>query len=100
MMCPPELAEIISAILQNGFLRIRVLGSRGDAQRCAIEADHLHNLPVLLCRYSPDLLRFYWDVERIAFQKQTPPNNTKSFESLWLQLERFMKNEMVEAVAC
>jgi hypothetical protein len=99
MMCPPEIAVVISEILQLGFLRIRAFGNQGDAQRCAIEADHLHNLPVLLSRYSTNLLHFYWDVERTAFLKQTSPNRASAFEALWLKLERLMKNEMIEAVA-
>jgi hypothetical protein len=99
MACPPELAEIISEILQNGFLRIRALGNNGDAERCAAEADHLHNLPVLISRYSPELLRFYWDVERVAFLKRIPPNGVTSFESLWMKLERFMAKEMIGTAA-
>ncbi len=52
MNCPPEVAEILLEILQNGLLRIRMLGWSDAGHRCAIEADHLHNLPHLLTHFS------------------------------------------------
>src|ERR1043166_741489 len=44
MQCPPEIAEIVTQIISMGLLRIRASGWSGNADRCAIEADHLHNL--------------------------------------------------------
>jgi hypothetical protein len=35
-------------ILRIGLLRIRAFGEEGLADRCAIEADHLHNLPEIV----------------------------------------------------
>jgi len=54
MTCPTEIAEILTEILRTGLLRIRALGWSGNAERCAIEADHLHNVPDLLAHYSPE----------------------------------------------
>src|SRR5207248_763300 len=45
MQCPPEIVEIVAHILQVGLVRIRALGWQNNAGRCAVEADHLHNLP-------------------------------------------------------
>lgn len=90
MSCPPDLADVLAQIIQTGFLRIRALGWSGDAKRCAIEADHLHNLPVLLANYCDDLLRFYWQVERTSFLSQLGENAAPEFEPLWKQLEPFV----------
>ena len=87
MKCPVAIVEVVGAILQLGFLRIRAFGWQGDAARCAIEADHVHNLPNLLSNYSDDALRFYWEVERPAFLKQSDAEAARAFEPLWQRLE-------------
>jgi hypothetical protein len=91
MNCPPEIAEIIFEILRNGLLRIRLTGWRGDAHRCAVEADHLHNLPRLLTQFSADSLRYYWEVERPSFLNQTTNDFLPGFEELWNRLACFVE---------
>jgi hypothetical protein len=86
MKCPSEIGDIVLAILQRGLLRIRAFGWAGDDQRCAIEADHLHNLPALLTHFSSDMLRYYWEVERPSFQSQSEGQSLTEFEALWDQL--------------
>src|SRR5436190_14244598 len=93
MNCPPEIAEILLAILQTGLLRIRALGWSNDSRRCAIEADHLHNLPFLLTNYSVDLLQHYWHVQRTDFLGQTANGEAANFEPLWQRLESFLVSE-------
>jgi hypothetical protein len=88
--CPPQIAEIVAAIVQEGFLRIRVEGWAGRAERCAIEADHLHNLPMILSDYRPELLDFYWNVERSGFIAQSEGQELGEFERLWKRLERYV----------
>jgi hypothetical protein len=83
MNCPPALAEIITAILRTGLLRIR---NSGDASRCSLEADHLHNLPALLTNFTPEGLQYYWEAERPAFLRQCPNGEATSFEELWRKL--------------
>jgi hypothetical protein len=86
MACPPEIAHILLEILQEGLLLIRACGWNGLADTCAIEADHLHNLPRLLEAYRPELLIYYWDVERMAYiERATRP--LASYEALWRELE-------------
>jgi hypothetical protein len=92
MQCPPAIAEIVTQILATGLLRIRVSGWRGNAKRCAIEADHLHNLPALLTAYRPELLDYYWRTERVAFIRQCSPEEAAAFEPLWTAL-----NDLIEA---
>jgi hypothetical protein len=90
MNCPSEIAPILIQIMQAGILRTRGLGWAGDARRCAVEADHIHNLPALLEGYSQDLLRFYWEVERPAFISQSEGIDLRSFELLWKELGRYV----------
>lgn len=86
MNCPKEIANILLKILSEGLLRIRA--SADDAERCFDEADHLHNLPNLLADYSPELLDFYWDVERPSYIARTPRTDLDRFERLWEELAR------------
>jgi hypothetical protein len=86
MSCPPDIAEVVVKILTAGILRIRAQGWSGDGQRCAVEADHLHNLPHLLSTYSPDLLRYYWEVERPSFIQHSSKADLALFEPLWQDL--------------
>jgi len=86
MSCPPEIAEVIAGIIQAGLLRIRQAGWAGDGRRCAVEADHIHNLPQLLTNFSPELLKFYWEVERHAFLDRCDGQKPADFENLWARL--------------
>jgi hypothetical protein len=83
MQCPPEIAEIVCEILRTGLLRIRALR---DADRCALEADHLHNLPSLLANYKPELLDYYWRAERVRFIERSAPEDVQDFTPLWKAL--------------
>jgi hypothetical protein len=90
MSCPPEIARILLQILTHAALHIRVLGGNGEAHRCAIVADHIHNLPDLIANYSPELLRFYWTVEKPIIEREFP---THAFKSLWDELSPFVEND-------
>jgi len=94
MTCPEEIAEIVGEILRTGLLAIRVLGWSGDAKECAVEADHIHNLPTLFERFSPELLLYYWEVERTSYMSQVPPARLAVWEPLWRRLK-----DHVEALA-
>lgn len=86
MQCPLPVAEIVQEILHTGILRIRAAAWSGDTQRCAIEADHIHNLPALLKDYSDERLRYYWEVERPAFIEQSSGTAVAELERLWERL--------------
>jgi hypothetical protein len=83
----PAVSQILLEILTTGLLRIRAPGWSGDAERCAIEADHIHNLPDLLTHFSSERLVYYWDVERNSYIKQTPPPRLAAWEPLWRELQ-------------
>jgi hypothetical protein len=94
MQCPPEIAKIVCEILTTGLLRIRALR---DADRCALEADHLHNLPGLLANYKPELLDYYWQVERVAFIERTTSEDVQ-FKPLWSLLAKHVASPESEAL--
>jgi hypothetical protein len=88
MNCPPEIGRLLLELLKLGTLRIRALGWSGDATRCAVEADHIHNLPSLLTDYSPEGLSYYWEAERTSFAEQSSPADLELFEPMWQELAR------------
>lgn len=73
-----------------GLLRIRAMEGSQKHQRCAIEADHVHNLPNLLVNYEPELLDYYWNAERVFFVQRSTDVSTAAFEPLWSDLEELM----------
>jgi hypothetical protein len=84
MKCPPEIADILLEILGAAILRIRL----GSSERTFCEADHVHNLPSLIRDYSPERLRYYWEVERTTFLDH---GATSQFEPLWERLREQME---------
>lgn len=78
------------------MLRIRASGWAGDSARCAIEADHLHNLPSLLRDYSPARLNYYWEAERSRYMAQSTEADCALFKPLWDELRVCVENDQAE----
>ena len=98
--CHPEVVDVLCEILRIGLLQARAFGWNGDARRCAIEADHLHNLPALLADFSENGLRYYWDAERPSYVSQVGPEGATAFEVLWHRLEQHVvKNPIATGAA-
>jgi hypothetical protein len=91
MNCPPEIAEIVLEIIATGLLEARAAAWSGDSQRCAAEADHLHNLPGLLRAFSWEKMRYYWDAERTSYLSQLGDRPCTSFETLWTSLGKHLE---------
>jgi hypothetical protein len=87
MNSPEEIREILLEILTTGLLRIRALAWAGDAKRCAIGADHIHNLLHLVASCDAGALAYYLEVERAAFVEQTGAEHISAWEPLWRRLE-------------
>jgi len=83
-----EIRKLLLNILRTGILEIRAAGWDGKAALCAIEADHLHNLPGLIGNLKPEPLKYYFNVERLAYG--TLSNDTLKFASDWKRLEELM----------
>jgi hypothetical protein len=86
MPCPPHVSEILLSIIQTGLLRIRSLAWEGQAEHCAIEADHIHNIPEILADYSPEKLAYYWGTERPAYASEVDEAELSCWEPLWDRL--------------
>ena len=99
MNCPSDIAEIVTSIIQAGILNIRAFGGAGDCRRCAIEADHIHNLPDILGHYSQEQLKYYWEVERPSFMSQVGEADLAGFEPLWNKLECHVAGEPEQITA-
>jgi hypothetical protein len=69
----------------SGLLHIRSRGWDNRAADCAVEADHLHNIPELVRK--PDLRRlsYYYDISRTCFVKEAK-GSTEGFEKSWARL--------------
>jgi hypothetical protein len=81
--CPEQLRIALLELLYHSLLHIR--SSSTESHLVFVHADHVHNIPNLLSRFKPDLLKFYWEVERPCFIHNLPPGTTapQVFELLW-----------------
>ena len=96
MNCPEEVAEALLQIIHRAVLYIRVAGWQHDAAYCALEADHIHNLPGLILNYSRDNLKYYLDIERPGSIERVKEvsGNAEAFQAQWQRLEQFVKAEL------
>jgi hypothetical protein len=99
MTCPPEIAAVLLDMLGHGLLVCRASGWAGRSDQCAAEADHLHNLPGLLANYSPDRLRYYWEVERPSFAAACVPDALARWEAHWDRLRPLVEEAAVLAAS-
>jgi len=86
MHCPAEIADVLLSILQTGLVRIRTFAWQGRAELCAIESDHIHNIPNLISNYSPEKLSYYWEVERPEYLRQVSTEDLDGWDALWRRL--------------
>lgn len=91
MNCPEPIARVVLELLYRAMLIIRMAGGDGDARRCALEADHVHNLPHLLADFDEKNLRHYWDVERQVYLRSCERMGREApqeYRRLWDELRR------------
>ena len=87
-----DTTRILLKILELATLRIRAAGWAGDARRCAIEADHIHDLPNLLMAPSASVLGFYCEVEKPAFESESRDAGRATFRPLWDELQSHLSD--------
>jgi len=63
--CPDSLRRAFLDLLACSLIHIR--NAPEDKEFCFSLADHMHNVPGLLADFRPELLRYYWEVERECF---------------------------------
>lgn len=93
MSRPQQILEPLTEILTIGLLNIRVTAARGDAQRCHVEAYHLHNLPHLIRDYRPELLIYYLDIEKPSFEKNSSGIDLGLFEQHWARHQSYRSDQ-------
>jgi hypothetical protein len=59
------------------------------SDQCSVEADHLHNLPSLMCEPQYEVLSYYYNVERVEFIAKA--EHIEQFGPEWVQLEAILK---------
>jgi hypothetical protein len=88
---PPEVAEAALKIIEAAVLSIRAAAWNEETEYCAIEADHIHNLPGLITDFTPSRLSYYLGIERRSYIKQMEKLgslDTRAYEDPWKQLEK------------
>lgn len=87
---PADVREALAQILEIACLSIRVAARKGDAKYCAIEADHIHNLPELLRKFDAAKLKYYLTVTRPSYVEalsKLPGTTVEPYQPYWRQLE-------------
>jgi hypothetical protein len=93
MNIPPTIEASLLSILKFGLLNIRYHAERKNAERCAIEADHLHNIPGLLQNFSVDLMRFYIDIEMPQYIREIDGQVIADIRSAWAVLTDWLSKQ-------
>jgi hypothetical protein len=88
-----ERDRVYLQILTYGLIGLRAAARNGESDYCAVEAEHLHNLPSLVGE--PNELRheYYYEKERTLYLERVDRSITgvevtlMLFERLWAELE-------------
>ncbi|MDT5062237.1 MAG: hypothetical protein QOH63_2696 [Acidobacteriota bacterium] len=94
MNCPDEVAQAALEIIQNAILSIRFAAYQKNLDYCALEADHIHNLPGLILNYRREKLEYYLNIERQSYVErleEMPDTSSEAFTEQWEKLEGFLR---------
>lgn len=86
--CPEPLRQAMLDLLAHTLVAIR--NEPSNSRQCQALADHMHNVPSLLSDFSPDLLRYYWEVERPCFLRAMNSPGCRipgAFKAYWEAVE-------------
>ena len=81
------------AILKLGLLNVRREAWHKNSERCAIEADQLHNIPGFLEDFSIDLLKYYVDIERPQYVRETDDQVLEEIRNAWTDLTHWLSKQ-------
>ena len=87
----PEMpSEVRHALLEILYYTLISIRSTDSVKLSFALSDHAHNIPGLIDRYTPELFRYYWEVERPSFIRAMEElgQTFGAFEEHWLVLER------------
>ena len=78
-------------IIERGLLGIRQHADRNDPERCGVEANHLHNLPSLVEKCSPERLTYYLEVEVPQYIRETNDAIPGDVREAWDALRAWLR---------
>lgn len=91
MITTSEVKDALTEIVYYGILLIRSEARAGNVTRCAIEADHLHNLPNLINNYSDERLFCYYPNEVTSYLATTKGVNVNCYRPAWAIIDQYLK---------
>jgi hypothetical protein len=96
---PDDVRRAFLEILYYTLLYVRSHCDQRDI--CFTLSDHAHNIPGFLREPKPELLRFYWECERVPFVSKMESLSQKvgAFEPAWKIIEREYERVKTSAVA-
>src|SRR5262245_19997710 len=87
-----ERDTIYAQILHHGLLRIRDAAGLGHLQYCAVESEHLHNIPSLIGETNEARHTYYFCQERTYYLERVDRSipgldfTMRRYAELWVQL--------------
>ena len=93
--CPADVADALTNILRESILLIRMAGNADNADYCAAEANHIHNLPSLLRCYDRAKMQRYlaWaQTDYMSDFRERFHRQPTEFVSQWQRLEKFLSD--------
>ena len=97
-----ERDQIYIRILEHGLLRLRDAGLLGMVEYCAIEAEHLHNLPSLIGETNERRHEHYFENERMYYLKRVNRSvplldfTLRRYEECWQELLELTEQSRTE----
>ena len=82
-------------ILQHGLICVRNAAALGQLQYCALESEHLHNIPSLIGETNEDRHLYYFCQERACYLEGVDRSipgmdfTLARYTHLWTQLSKF-----------
>lgn len=89
--CPTEVQKQLLEILRWGILNIRSGSESNDCGICGIEANHIHNIPGLIERFSRDRLAYYLNVEAAQYAREIGPQIPLPLRTAWDVLNEWLR---------
>lgn len=87
--CPDELQAPLFEILNYGISMMRRYANRGESDKCAVEADHVQNVPDLIRLFNTDLLAYYLDIEVPQYLRDTDGKVVDAMRRAWDVLKKW-----------
>jgi hypothetical protein len=96
---PDEVRSAFLEILYHTLLHVRSYANKQAV--CFALADHAHNIPHFIGSPKPELLRFYWEVERPCFlgKMQELAESVSIFEPAWQIIQQEYERVKSQPVA-